>query len=69
MDRSGSHVAETALKSLSVHLQDYEARSIVEETLTMICQVQNLHDHQQDGLFFLVLYEDFWSWNLRSYTS
>lgn len=38
MDRSGSHVAETALKSLSVHLQDYEARSIIEETLSMICQ-------------------------------
>ncbi|XP_058007559.1 pumilio homolog 23 isoform X2 [Hevea brasiliensis] len=39
MDRSGSHVAETALKSLATHLQDNEAYSIIEETLTMICKV------------------------------
>ncbi|KAG8656567.1 hypothetical protein MANES_04G151100v8 [Manihot esculenta] len=39
MDRSGSHVAETALKSLAMHLQDNEAYSTIEETLTMICKV------------------------------
>lgn len=42
MDRSGSHVAETALKSLAYHLdhlQDDKAFSDIEETLTMICQV------------------------------
>ncbi|XP_059639993.1 pumilio homolog 23 [Cornus florida] len=38
MDRSGSHVAETALKSLAVHLQDNETHSLIEETLTTICQ-------------------------------
>ncbi|KAK9281800.1 hypothetical protein L1049_004706 [Liquidambar formosana] len=38
MDRSGSHVAETALKSLVSHLQDQEALSVIEETLTKICQ-------------------------------
>lgn len=39
MDRSGSHVAETALKSLAMHLQDDEAYSVIEETLTNICKV------------------------------
>ncbi|XP_015583622.2 pumilio homolog 23 [Ricinus communis] len=39
MDRSGSHVAETALKSLATHLQDNEAYSIIEETLTVISKV------------------------------
>ncbi|QCE13394.1 nucleolar protein 9 [Vigna unguiculata] len=39
MDRSGSHVAETAIKSLAVHLQDDEARPLVEEALTVICKV------------------------------
>ena len=39
MDRSGSHVAETALKSLALHLQDNEAHSLIEETLTTICEV------------------------------
>ncbi|KAK0598056.1 hypothetical protein LWI29_031154 [Acer saccharum] len=39
MDRSGSHVAESALKSLAMHLQDEQAYSVVEETLTMICKV------------------------------
>lgn len=39
MDRSGSHVAETALKALTVHLQENESRGLVEDTLTMICQV------------------------------
>ncbi|XP_059595381.1 pumilio homolog 23 isoform X3 [Vitis vinifera] len=39
MDRSGSHVAETALKSLSLHLQDKESYTLVEETLATICKV------------------------------
>ncbi|CAL5439362.1 unnamed protein product [Camellia sinensis] len=39
MDRSGSHVAETALKSLAMHLQDDETYSLIENTLTTICQV------------------------------
>lgn len=40
MDRSGSHVAETAIKSLAVHLEDDEARPLVEEALTIICKVE-----------------------------
>ncbi|KAL5583352.1 hypothetical protein UlMin_015794 [Ulmus minor] len=39
MDRSGSHVVETAIKSLAMHLQDKEVYSLVEDTLTMICKV------------------------------
>lgn len=39
MDRSGSHVAETALKSLAKHVQDTEAYTAIEETLRMICKV------------------------------
>ncbi|KAK8551347.1 hypothetical protein V6N13_119817 [Hibiscus sabdariffa] len=39
MDRSGSHVAETALKSLARHVQDSEVYTIIEETLEMICKV------------------------------
>ncbi|RDX69494.1 Pumilio-like 23, partial [Mucuna pruriens] len=39
MDRSGSHVAETAIRSLAAHLHDYEALPLVEEALTMICKV------------------------------
>ncbi|XP_021295002.1 pumilio homolog 23 isoform X2 [Herrania umbratica] len=39
MDRSGSHVAETALKSLARHVQDTEDYTIIEETLKMICKV------------------------------
>lgn len=40
MDRSGSHVAETALKSLALHLQeDNETHSLIEETLSTLCQV------------------------------
>ncbi|XVF25299.1 hypothetical protein REPUB_Repub13aG0201400 [Reevesia pubescens] len=39
MDRSGSHVAETALKSLAEHVQDSEAYTIIEETLRMMCKV------------------------------
>ncbi|XP_068659243.1 pumilio homolog 23-like [Aristolochia californica] len=38
VDTSGSHVAETALKSLVIHLQDKETYTIIEETLTKICQ-------------------------------
>ncbi|KAI3947364.1 hypothetical protein MKW92_015453 [Papaver armeniacum] len=38
MDRSGSHVTETALKALAVHLQDNDMYAIIEETLTKICQ-------------------------------
>ncbi|XP_061356811.1 pumilio homolog 23 [Gastrolobium bilobum] len=39
MDRSGSHVAETAIKSLSVHLQYEDVHPLVEGALTMICKV------------------------------
>ncbi|XWS18762.1 hypothetical protein CRYUN_Cryun32bG0072600 [Craigia yunnanensis] len=39
MDRSGSHVAETALKSLARHVQDTEAYNTIEETLRMMCEV------------------------------
>ncbi|KAI4355356.1 hypothetical protein L6164_004137 [Bauhinia variegata] len=39
MDRSGSHVAETAIKSLATHLQDQEVHHVIEEALTMICKV------------------------------
>ncbi|KAI3455681.1 hypothetical protein Pfo_012344 [Paulownia fortunei] len=38
MDRSGSHVAETALKSLARHLADDENLSLIEETLSALCQ-------------------------------
>ncbi|XP_015901153.3 pumilio homolog 23 [Ziziphus jujuba] len=46
MDRSGSHVAETAIRSLAKHLQDMEVYSLVEDTVTMICRViiENLVD-------------------------
>lgn len=39
MDRSGSHVAETALKALALHLQDPDTHILIEETLTIICRV------------------------------
>ncbi|KAL2345982.1 hypothetical protein Fmac_007267 [Flemingia macrophylla] len=39
MDRSGSHVAETAINSLAPHLQDHDVRPLVEEALTIICKV------------------------------
>ncbi|XP_077236509.1 pumilio 23 isoform X2 [Tasmannia lanceolata] len=39
MDKSGSHVAETSLKSLAVHLQDNEAYAAIDGALTKICQV------------------------------
>lgn len=38
MDKSGSHVAETALKSLESHLQENENQSLIEATLNDICQ-------------------------------
>ncbi|KAL6496900.1 hypothetical protein OROGR_028829 [Orobanche gracilis] len=38
MDRSGSHVAETALKSLARHLEDVENHSLIEETISELCQ-------------------------------
>ncbi|XP_015070358.1 pumilio homolog 23 isoform X2 [Solanum pennellii] len=37
-DRSGSHVVETALKSLSFHLQDNENHSLIEHALKKICK-------------------------------
>lgn len=45
IDRSGSHVAETALRSLTMHDQVDAARSVIEETLTKICQVQVINFH------------------------
>ncbi|XP_076885775.1 pumilio homolog 23-like [Bidens hawaiensis] len=38
MDRSGSHVAETALKSLAAHLQENGNQSLIEVTLNDICR-------------------------------
>ncbi|KAL6585247.1 hypothetical protein OROMI_004536 [Orobanche minor] len=38
MDRSGSHVAETALKSLARHLEDEGNHSLIEETISELCQ-------------------------------
>lgn len=37
-DRSGSHVVETALKSLSFHLQDNENHSMIEQAMNKICK-------------------------------
>ncbi|XP_058753407.1 pumilio homolog 23 [Vicia villosa] len=40
MDRSGSHVAQTAINSLASHLQyDPQVHPLVEEALTVICKV------------------------------
>lgn len=40
MDRSGSHVAQTAINSLASHLQyDPQLHPLVEEALTVICKV------------------------------
>ncbi|KAG1342562.1 pumilio [Cocos nucifera] len=39
MDKFGSHVAETALKSVATHLQDEGSYSYIEETLTKLCQM------------------------------
>ncbi|KAK0598080.1 hypothetical protein LWI29_031490 [Acer saccharum] len=52
MDRSSSHVAESALNSLAMHLQDEQAYSVVEETLTMICKtaLKLLVGHDQELL-------------------
>lgn len=41
IDRSGSHVAETALKSLARHLEDDENHSLIENTLSVLCQVSS----------------------------
>lgn len=38
MDRSGSHVAETALNSLANHLQDEDFYNLIKDTLSLICQ-------------------------------
>ncbi|KAK6118730.1 hypothetical protein DH2020_047535 [Rehmannia glutinosa] len=38
MDRSGSHVAETALKSLARHLEDDENHKLIEDTLSALFQ-------------------------------
>lgn len=38
-DRSGSHVAETALKALVMHLEDIDAHSLIEETVSIICKM------------------------------
>uniref|UniRef100_A0A2P2KI90 Pumilio homolog 23 n=1 Tax=Rhizophora mucronata TaxID=61149 RepID=A0A2P2KI90_RHIMU len=43
MDRSGSHVAETALKSLAMQLQDIEVFSVIEDTLAALCKVIVVH--------------------------
>ncbi|XP_057548453.1 pumilio homolog 23 [Amaranthus tricolor] len=37
-DRSGSHVAETALNSLVSHLHDQDLYNLIKDTLTLICQ-------------------------------
>lgn len=37
-DSCGSHVAETALNSLAMHIQDEEYHSMIKESLTLICQ-------------------------------
>ncbi|EOA33684.1 hypothetical protein CARUB_v10019867mg [Capsella rubella] len=39
MDRSGSHVAESALKALATHLENPDAYSVIEEALNSICKV------------------------------
>ncbi|GJN20472.1 hypothetical protein PR202_gb07853 [Eleusine coracana subsp. coracana] len=38
-DKSGSHVAEAALKSLAAHLEDDASRPIIEDILNRICKV------------------------------
>jgi nucleolar protein 9 len=39
MDKSGSHVAEADLKSLSTHLEDESSRPMIENILNRICKV------------------------------
>lgn len=43
MDRSGSHVAETALKSLARHLEDTENHSLIEDTLSTLIEVLDIN--------------------------
>lgn len=38
VDRCGSHVAETALNSLSSHLQDEDFYNLIKDTLSLICE-------------------------------
>lgn len=40
-DKCGSFVAESAFRSLSHHLQDGEERSLIEDTITVLCKVWN----------------------------
>ncbi|KAG6422066.1 hypothetical protein SASPL_118628 [Salvia splendens] len=55
MDRSGSHVAETALKSLARHLEDAESHPIIEETLSVLCETAlKLLAGQEEELFLLI---------------
>ncbi|KAL0441300.1 UNVERIFIED_CONTAM: Pumilio23 [Sesamum radiatum] len=55
MDRSGSHVAETALKSLARHLEDDESHTLIEETLSTLCQTAlKLLAGKEEELFRLV---------------
>lgn len=42
MDRSGSHVAESAIRSLSKHLQESDAYAVIEDTLNTICKVSSV---------------------------
>lgn len=51
MDRSGSHVAESALKSLAIHLQDEQVYSVVEGTLNIICKVSSMNFYHCDFCF------------------
>ncbi|XP_062008837.1 pumilio homolog 23 isoform X2 [Rosa rugosa] len=39
MDKSGSHVAESAIRALSKHLQESDAYAVIEDTLNTICKV------------------------------
>lgn len=54
-DRSGSHVAETALKSLAMHLLDDESYSLAEKTLNMICKVSRINACLLIGISFSTL--------------
>lgn len=55
MDKCGSHVAETAIKSLIAHLQDSESVNIIENTLTKICQVFSLVIYHFSFVFSVIL--------------
>ncbi|XP_050383843.1 pumilio homolog 23 isoform X2 [Argentina anserina] len=39
MDKSGSHVAESAIRALSRHLQESDAYAVIEDTLNTLCKV------------------------------